>query len=190
MRQVRGVIASSTFVIVMLLLQGCATKWWWGSESEQEGPEQVELIKEPVIKEIPPDDRPLTDSRTSPSMRSELFSRNATGLAHETFGDVLFDFDQDILRTEAMRAIESNAKELRHEQVAHLVLEGRGDEFGTSAYNLVLGERRARNVKSYLHELGLAIDVRTISYGKDRPLCFEHSDDCRRRNRSVHFVVN
>ena len=190
MRQVRGIIASSMFVMVMLLFQGCAAKWWWGSESGQEGPAQVELIKEPVIKEIPPDDRQLTDSRTSPAMQSELFSRNATGLAHETFGDILFDFDQDTLRTEAMRAIESNAKELRHERVTHLVLEGRGDEFGTSAYNLVLAERRARNVQSYLHELGLSIDLRTISYGKDRPLCFEHSDDCRRRNRSVHFVVN
>jgi len=189
MRQVRGVMASSTFIIVMLLLQGCAAKWWWGSESGQEGPAQVELIKEPVIKEISPDDGQLTDSRTSPAMQSELFSRNATGLAHETFGDVLFDFDQDTIRTEAMRAIESNAKELRHERVTHLVLEGRGDEFGTSAYNLVLGDRRARNVKSYLHELGLSIDVRTISYGKDRPLCFENSGECRQRNRSVHFVV-
>jgi len=73
--------------------------------------------------------------------------------------------------------------------VARLILEGRGDEFGTSAYNLVLGERRAKNVKSYLRELGLSIDVKTTSYGKDRPLCFEHSGDCRQRNRSVHFVV-
>lgn len=190
MTQVRGILASSTFVLAILLFQGCAAKWWWGSESGQEGPAQVELIKEPVIKEIPPDDRQLTDSRTNPAMQSELFSRNATGQARETFGDILFDFDQDILRIEAMRAVEFNAKELRHERVTHLVLEGRGDEFGTSAYNLVLGERRARNVQSYLHELGLSVDVRTISYGKDRPLCVEHSDECRRRNRSVHFVVD
>ena len=190
MRQVRRVIESSTFVVVvMLLLQGCTAKWWWGSESEQEGSAQVELIKEPAIKAIPPDNGQLTDSRTSPAMQSEIFSRNATGLAHEMFDDVLFDFDQDTIQTEGMRAIESNAKDLRHERVTHLVLEGRGDEFGTSAYNLVLGDRRARNVKSYLHELGLSIDVRTISYGKDRPLCFENSGECRQRNRSVHFVV-
>ncbi len=90
---------------------------------------------------------------------------------------------------DAMRAMETNAKELQHDRVTHLVLEGRGDDFGTSAYNLVLGERRARNVQSYLRELGLSIDVTTTSYGKDRPLCFEHSGDCRQRNRSVHFVV-
>ena len=112
MRQVRSVMTSSAFVLVMLLLQGCAAKWWWGSESGQEGQTQAELIKEPVIKEIPPDDRHLTDSRTSPAMQSELFSRNATGLAHETFGDVLFDFDQDTLRMEAMRALDADAKHL------------------------------------------------------------------------------
>ena len=189
MRQVCGVMASSMFVIVMLLLQGCATKWWWGSESGQEGPAQEELIKEPVIKEIPPDDRQLTDSRTSPAMQSELLSRNATGLTHETFGDVLFDFDQDTIRIDAMRALEADARRLQQDRVSRLLLEGRGDEFGTSAYNLVLGERRARNVKSYLRELGLSIDLMTTSYGKDRPLCFEHSGDCRQRNRSVHLVV-
>ena len=190
MRQVRSVIASSTFVLIMLLLQGCAAKWWWGSESGQEGQAQAELIKEPVIKVIPPDDRHLTGSRTSPAMQSELFSRNATGLAHETFGDVLFDFDQDTIRMEAMRALDADAKHLQHDRATRLLLEGRGDDFGTSAYNLVLGERRARNVQFYLRELGLSIDVTTTSYGKDRPLCFEYSDDCRQRNRSVHFVVN
>lgn len=189
MRQIHGVMASSTVVILTLLLQGCAAKWWWGSESEQDGSAQVELIKEPAIKEIPPDDELSTDSRTSQAMRSKRFSQNATGPAHEALGDVLFDFDQDTIQMEAVRAIESNVKELRHERVTHLVLEGRGDEFGTSAYNLVLGDRRARNVQSYLHELGLSIEVTTISYGKDRPLCVETSGECRQRNRSVHFVT-
>lgn len=186
MRQVRGAMASSMFVIAVLLLQGCAAKWWWGSESGQEGPGQVELITEPAIKDIPPDDELLTDPRTSPAMRSELLSRNVGG---PTLGDVLFDFDRDTIRADAMRVLEADAKQLQRDEVALLLLEGRGDEFGTSAYNLVLGERRARNVKSYLLELGLSLDVRTTSYGKDRPLCLEHSVECRQRNRSVHFVV-
>ncbi len=189
MRLVRDVMASSMFVIAVLLIQGCAVKWWWASESGQEGPAQVELIKEPAIKEIPPNDALLIDSRMSPSMRSELSSRSATGLASEMLVDVLFDFDRDVIQMEAIRIIEANAKQVQHEQVTGLLLEGRGDEFGTSAYNLVLGERRARNVQSYLRELGLSIDVKTTSYGKDRPLCFEHSGDCRQKNRSVHFVA-
>ncbi len=189
MRQRRGVMASSAFVIALLLLQGCAIRWWWGSESGQEGPAQVELIKEPAIKEIPPNDGQLADSRTSPAMQSEILSRNAFGLAHGTLSDVLFDFDRDTIRTDAMRILEADAKQLHHDRVARLLLEGRGDEFGTSAYNLVMGERRARNVQFYLLEIGLSIEITTTSYGKDRPLCFEHSDDCRQKNRSVHFFV-
>ncbi|MBH0201183.1 MAG: OmpA family protein [Nitrospira sp.] len=193
MRQVRVIMASSTFVLVMLLLQGCAAKWWWGAESGQEGSIQAELIQEPAIKEIPPDDRHLTDSRTSQAMQSDLFSRNATGLAHGIFGDVLFDFDQDTLRMDAMRALDADVKHLQRDRqrdrITRILLEGRGDESGTSAYNLVLGERRAKNVHAYLRELGLSIDVTTTSYGKDRPLCFDHSGECSQRNRSVHFVV-
>lgn len=190
MSQARGVIASTLFAMaIFLVIQGCAGRWWLGSEAGEEELAQAELIKEPAIKEIPPDDGQLTDSRTSPAMQSELSSRNSTGLAPGTLGDALFDFDQDTLRVDAMRALESNVKELQQDKVAHIVLEGRGDELGTTAYNLVLGERRARNVKSYLRELGLLSDVKTTSYGKDRPLCFERSGDCRQRNRSVHFVV-
>lgn len=190
MRQVRGVVASSTFVIAVLLVQGCAAKWWWASESGQEGPAQQELIKEPAIKEIPPNNALLTDARMSPSMRSELSSRSGTGSASGMLVNVWFDFDRDVIQMEAMRIIEANAKQLLYEQATGLLLEGRGDEFGTAAYNLVLGERRAKNVQSYLRELGLSIDVKTTSFGKDRPLCFEHSGDCRQKNRSVHFVVN
>jgi peptidoglycan-associated lipoprotein len=103
--------------------------------------------------------------------------------------DVLFDFDQDSLRADALPILEANAKQLKSNSVARILLEGRGDEIGTSAYNLVLGERRARNVKTYLQHLGLSIDLKTTSYGKDRPLCFEHTTDCMQKNRSVHFTV-
>lgn len=189
MRQVRDVMASGLVVISLLLTQGCTMKGWWGLESGQEGQAQEELITQPTIREIPPDDRQLTDTRTNPAMQSELSSRNATGLSDGTLHDVLFDFDQVTIQTDAMRLLEADAKQLQQDRVAALLLEGRGDEFGTSTYNLVLGERRARNVKSYLQELGIFIDVQTTSYGKDRPLCFEHTNECRRRNRSVHFVV-
>ena len=103
--------------------------------------------------------------------------------------DVLFDFDRASLRTDALPVLEANAKRLTDEGVTRLLLEGRGDEAGTAAYNIVLGDRRAKSVKYYLQELGLSVDLRTTSYGKDRPVCFQHSDDCMQKNRSVHFVV-
>ncbi len=104
--------------------------------------------------------------------------------------DIPFNFDQYSLRDDALAFVEVNATRLREESVGKVVLEGRGDEVGTADYNLVLGERRAREVKRYLQNLGLkSSSMRVVSYGKERPLCFEHTTDCWQLNRSVRMVV-
>lgn len=187
MTPVRSVTLFGLFVVPVLLIQGCSSKS--GSLIGQDLGGQEERIAEPALKEIPPNDMHLTGSQTSPAMQSELTARTATGLDSGILADILFDFDQEVIQGEALHVLESNAKQLQQGNITHLILEGRGDDVGTSAYNLVLGERRARNVKSYLRRLGVSIDVSTTSYGKDRPLCFEHSGECRQRNRSVHLVV-
>lgn len=177
----------SLLVLTALLTPGCSSKS--GSLIGQDLSGQEERIAEPTIKEIPPNDLHLTGSRTSPAMQSELTSRNATGLDSGMLADVLFDFDQDVIGTEAMQVLDSNIQRLQRDKVTHLLLEGRGDDSGTSAYNLVLGERRAKSVQASLRQRGLAIDVTTTSYGKDRPLCFDSTSDCRQKNRSVHLVI-
>ena len=89
-----------------------------------------------------------------------------------------------------MAMVEVNANRLKEERVGKVLLEGRGDEVGTAAYNLVLGERRAQMVRRYLEGLDLPpIEIATISYGKDRPICTEHSAECWEKNRTVHFEV-
>lgn len=104
--------------------------------------------------------------------------------------DIPFNFDQYSLRDDALAFVEVNATRVRDEGVGKLVLEGRGDEVGTADYNLVLGERRAREVKRYLQNLGLkASTMRVVSYGKERPLCFEHTTECWQLNRSVRMVA-
>ncbi|HJT22756.1 MAG TPA: OmpA family protein [Nitrospira sp.] len=170
-----------------LLVQACTTGY--GSGSGDEDMAQTERINETAIKYIPPPELGKTASRPKQSMRAEVASRNATGLSPGSLSDVLFDFDQAVLRPDALPVLEANAKRLQVDGVTRLLLEGRGDEVGTAAYNMVLGDRRAKRVKSYLEDLGLIVEFRTTSYGKDRPLCFEHSMDCYQRNRSVHFVV-
>ncbi len=187
MTSVQRVTLFGLFVLSVLLTQGCSSKS--GSLIGQDLQGQEERIAEPVMKEIPPNDAHLSGSRTSPAMQSELTARNATGLDAGMLADILFEFDQEAVQGDAVHVLESDAKQLQQDSITHLILEGRGDDIGTSAYNLVLGERRAKNVKSYLRRLGLSIDISTTSYGKDRPLCFEHSGECRQKNRSVHLVV-
>lgn len=102
--------------------------------------------------------------------------------------DVFFDFDQAAIRNDAQSALEGNARVLRSTPETKVIIEGHCDERGTSAYNLVLGERRANSVKRYLQELGIgASRIQVISYGKERPFCSEHTEDCWQSNRRAHF---
>lgn len=185
MHHMRNVGIFGSLALATLLTQSCASQSGSGTGTERT---QAERIGEQAIKEADLN-RSASGSRTSPEMQSELSSRNASGLASGMLMDALFDFDRDNLRPDALTIVEANAKRLKEQRPTRVLLEGRGDEVGTSAYNLVLGERRAKNVKHYLQQLGLSLDIKTTSYGKDRPLCFEHSADCMQKNRSVHFVV-
>ena len=187
MRKAPEIALMGMLLMTFPLAQGCSTLF--GSGAGEEETAYDERIDEPTMKFIPPQDLSVTTSRPSPSMRAELSARNATGLPRGSLMDVLFDFDRATLRADALPVLEANAKRLQKDGVTRLLLEGRGDEIGTAAYNIVLGERRAKNVKTYLRDLGLSVDLRTTSYGKDRPLCFQHSEECNQRNRSVHFVV-
>lgn len=186
MRKAPEFVLLGILAVASLLLQSCSTL---SGSSEGDEMADGEYIDEPAIKHIPPPEFSLKPARSKPSLRAELSAINATGLPKGVLSDVLFDFDQSILRKDALPVVESNAQRLLDEGVSHLLLEGRGDEIGTSAYNLVLGERRARTVKAYLMELGLPMQFKITSYGKDRPFCVQHSETCLQRNRSVHFVV-
>jgi peptidoglycan-associated lipoprotein len=102
--------------------------------------------------------------------------------------DVYFDFDQYAIRADARSTLEHIAGLLKSELNEGLVIEGHCDERGTSAYNFVLGERRAQAAKQFLQELGLALSqIEITSYGKERPFCTEHSEACWQSNRRVHF---
>ena len=102
--------------------------------------------------------------------------------------DVYFDFDRYTIRADARSALKRNANLLKSQPNQTLVIEGHCDERGTSAYNLVLGERRAQAAKRYLQDLGLALSqIQITSYGKERPFCTEHSEACWQSNRRTHF---
>ena len=71
-----------------------------------------------------------------------------------------------------------------------LIVEGHCDERGTEAYNLALGERRARSARDYLVAQGVAANrITTIAYGEERPVCREHNEGCWVQNRRAAFIV-
>jgi peptidoglycan-associated lipoprotein len=102
--------------------------------------------------------------------------------------DVYFDFDQYAIRVDARSTLNRLADLFKSEPNQELIIEGHCDERGTSAYNLVLGERRAQAAKQYLEKHGMASSqIQTASYGKERPFCNEHTEACWQSNRRVHF---
>jgi peptidoglycan-associated lipoprotein len=91
---------------------------------------------------------------------------------------------------DASPTLDTDARLLKAENGWKLIISGHGDERGTSAYNLVLGERRAQTVKKYLEDLGIpSSQMQIVSYGKEKPFCNDHSEDCWQKNRRAHFVV-
>lgn len=105
-------------------------------------------------------------------------------------GDVHFDLDSSALTEETRRQIEQHALWLQNHRDVRVTLEGHCDERGTVEYNLALGEQRARAVRDYLVSLGVAADrLRTVSYGKERPLDPASNEAAWAKNRRVHFTT-
>lgn len=97
---------------------------------------------------------------------------------------VFFDFDKYGLTPEAQGVLKKQAAWLQKFNSVGVTVEGHCDERGTREYNLALGERRANAVKDYLSALGIArTRVKTISYGKERPVASGHDDGAWSQNR-------
>jgi peptidoglycan-associated lipoprotein len=115
---------------------------------------------------------------------ADLLSREAA--------DALFDYDKSDIRSDAMQALTRDADLLKRIFAADptftVMLEGNCDERGSAEYNLGLGDRRSTSAKDFLVQLGVPADkLKSISYGKDRQVCTEATEDCYQRNRRVHL---
>jgi len=104
--------------------------------------------------------------------------------------DVFFDFDKSLIRPDAKKTLDENVRWLKGNPNAIITIEGHCDERGTREYNLGLGERRAKATREYLVATGIdAKRIKTISYGKERPLGPGHDESAWKLNRRAHFVV-
>jgi len=106
--------------------------------------------------------------------------------------DAYFDYDKSDIRGDARDVLTRDAAALKSIMTdfpsATIVVEGNCDERGSAEYNLGLGDRRAEAAKDFLVGLGVSADrLKTISYGKERPVCTESNEACWQRNRHVHF---
>jgi peptidoglycan-associated lipoprotein len=116
---------------------------------------------------------------------AEILSREAQ--------DIYFDYDKSDLRADAMRSAMANAELLKRifaqDSGFTVLIEGNCDERGSAEYNLGLGDRRATSLKDYYVQQGLPADrIRTISYGKEKPVCTDANEACYQKNRHDHMA--
>ncbi len=133
-----------------------------------------------------PAPRPTTPDAATRARIDELLAR---------IEDAYFNYNEASLRPDAVKALESNSRELRDilkdYPTYKLTIEGHADERGSAEYNLALAEKRAEAAKEYLVKVGIPSDqLGIVSYGKEKPVCTESDEACWQKNRRIHIVPN
>ena len=104
---------------------------------------------------------------------------------------VFFDTDQTDLSPQAQSTLDRQAQWLQQYARYTFTIEGHADERGTREYNIALGAKRAQSVRDYLVSKGIdAARMRTISYGKERPVAVCNDISCWSQNRRAVTVLN
>ena len=148
----------------------------------KKAPEQ--LPPAPVETGTAPVDTP-TDVAGGPGTQEHFSS--AVGATNTI---VYFDTDTYNIDDEDASKLQTQARYFAQYPNVTFTIEGHADERGTRDYNLALGERRANAAKNYLVSLGIPSErIRTVSYGKERPVALESNESAWAQNRRAATVV-
>lgn len=169
-------------VMALALLTGCAGESQTTSGSQE--------IAKPVPPPPPPPEPP------PPPKQEEMVAEAAAAPAEDSLAwaaglaDLHFDTSQSKIRKDDKAGLDALAKKLKEDPKRKVLVEGYCDSRGTANYNLILGERRAKAVKQYLMKAGAPTSqIEIISFGKEKPLCTEATDECWHSNRRAHFTA-
>jgi peptidoglycan-associated lipoprotein len=109
----------------------------------------------------------------------------------ENVKPVFYDYDSYSIRPDAQSVISQNASYLNQHPNLKVVIGGYCDERGSVEYNLALGENRANAAKQALVNAGVSPDrLRTVSYGKEKQFCTDHTESCWQQNRRAQFTLD
>ena len=156
--------------------------------------------------EAPQTQAPVFDSAKPAEKVDEASGFKEASTSGENFGDtsgtladrlnaqgvlkaIQFEFDSADLTQGALQTMNNNAARIKENGGIPVRVEGHCDERGTVEYNLALGDRRARAARDYLVSLGIpAARLRTLSFGKEKPVDSGHSESAWARNRRAEFI--
>lgn len=129
---------------------------------------------------------PAPSSTSGASVGTQAHFENAVGSSTTIF----FDTDRFNIDSTDAAALQAQAQYFAQFPQLTFTIEGHTDERGTREYNLALGERRANSAKNYLASLGVSADrIRTVSYGKERPVALASNAAAWAQNRRAASII-
>jgi peptidoglycan-associated lipoprotein len=124
---------------------------------------------------------PVVSNATPAPSDQDLFARNVK--------DIFFDYDKYNIRSNQAGVAEGDAAFLGQHPSIKVLIEGHCDDRGSEEYNLALGTNRAESAKQSLIQQGVSAgQIKTVSYGKEKPFCTQDDEQCWQQNRVAHFV--
>jgi peptidoglycan-associated lipoprotein len=194
MRKSGFVLFTMVLVVSLFVLYGCPKSADVSSAPETQ-PQKVEKAPEKSAQEIAAEkaaaEKRVAEAEAARKADEERAAREraakekAAGLQ-----PIYFDFDKSFVRDDAKAVMKANADYLKANPKVTVRIEGNCDERGTIEYNQALGQRRAAAAKKYLSDLGISAKrISLISYGKEKPVCTESTEDCWQKNRRAELVA-
>jgi peptidoglycan-associated lipoprotein len=185
-------LACAALTALSLTFSGCAKKV---AAKAPTTPAPQTAAVTPASKPAPSRDysRPAQVATNTPSRTPDAATRARIQDLLNRIQDAYFDYNKHTLRPDAEAALKTDAQTLadiiKQYPDFKLTVQGYADERGSDEYNLALGDARAKQTKEYLSTLGLPSNqLATISYGKEKPVCTEHDEDCWQKNRRTHIT--
>jgi peptidoglycan-associated lipoprotein len=131
----------------------------------------------------------LTVTQAPPPPPAAAPGPSEEDLFGQNIKDIYFDYDKSNIRPDQQASLQADAQFLTQHPNITFTIEGHCDDRGSTEYNLALGDQRATSVKNALVAAGIsANNIKTISYGKEKPFCMEDNEQCWQQNRRGHFV--
>jgi len=200
--RIKTVVSFALILLVcMFALWGCPMSHEVMSVPEAQpapavAPEQSEAAKAEALAQANAEKERAAAAAAEAKAREEAAaaaaaaSERAAAAAGAGLKPIYFDFDRSFIRDDARPVMKANAEWLKANPSVKVRIEGSCDERGTIEYNQALGQRRAAAAKKYLTDLGIASSrISLISYGKEKPVCSEQTEECWQNNRRGELVA-
>jgi len=180
-KNMRLALALVMILPAMFFLVSCAKK------TEQS---QSAQTLQSEVPEVPKEEDRSAEEAAPVVLRDEAKVPEATG-ADFVNENIHFALDSSALSDQAQQILNNKAEYLRTKPRLTVTVAGHCDERGTEAYNITLGERRAKSVKDFLVSMGISADrLSTVSYGEEHPIALGRDEVSWAKNRRAQLVIN